>query len=149
MHYADYQSILSAQNNMNLYRGCTHGCIYCDSRSKCYQMNHDFEDVEVKEDAAIILEKQLRKRRKVSVISTGAMCDPYMHLEEELLVTRRCLEVIERYGFGVCIQTKSSRILRDLDILQKINNNAKCIVAMTLTTYEDAQIGRASCRETV
>lgn len=138
MHYADYQSILSAQNNMNLYRGCTHGCIYCDSRSKCYQMNHDFEDVEVKEDAAIILEKQLRKRRKVSVISTGAMCDPYMHLEEELLVTRRCLEVIERYGFGVCIQTKSSRILRDLDILQKINNNAKCIVAMTLTTYEDA-----------
>ncbi|WP_353852955.1 radical SAM protein [Dehalobacter restrictus] len=137
MHFAEYKSIISPQNNMNLYRGCTHGCIYCDSRSRCYQINHDFEDIEVKKDAAAILENQLRKRKGISMISTGAMCDPYIHLEEELLVTRQCLEVIERYGFGVCIQTKSNRILRDLALLQRINEKAKCVVAITLTTYDD------------
>ena len=137
MHYADYKSILSAKNNMNVYRGCTHGCIYCDSRSKCYQITHDFEDIEVKKDAPQILEEQLRRKRKPCMISTGAMCDPYIHLEEKFMVTRRCLEVIEAYGFGVAIQTKSSRILRDIDILKRINARTKCVVQMTLTTYDE------------
>jgi len=100
MHYADYKTILSAQNGMNLYRGCTHGCIYCDSRSACYQMNHDFEDIEVKRGAPEILESKLRRKRKPCMISTGAMCDPYIHLEDELQLTRQCLFLIEKYGFG-------------------------------------------------
>jgi len=137
MHYAAYKTILSPQNGMNLYRGCTHGCIYCDSRSACYQMRHDFEDIEVKQDAAQILETQLRKKRQPCMISTGAMCDPYIPSEEELCVTRQCLEIIERYGFGLTILTKSARILRDLDILKAINTKTKCVVQMTLTTFDE------------
>ena len=137
MHYADYKTIISPKNGMNLYRGCSHGCIYCDSRSKCYQMDHDFEDIEVKRDAPNILEEQLRRKRKKCMIITGAMCDPYIHIEEELKVTRQCLSVIEKHGFGVSILTKSDRILRDLDILKAINEKTKCVVQMTLTTYDD------------
>lgn len=138
MHYADYKTILSPQNGMNIYRGCTHGCIYCDSRSTCYQMKHDFEDIEIKRDAVKILEEQLRRKRKPCMIGTGAMCDPYIHLEEELRITRGCLELIERYGFGLAIQTKSARILRDLDLLKAINAKTKCVVQMTLTTFDEA-----------
>ena len=137
MHYADYKTILSPKNGMNLYRGCSHGCIYCDSRSNCYQMDHDFEDIEVKRDAALILEDQLRRKRKPCMISTGSMCDPYIPLEEELRLTRRCLELIERYGFGLSILTKSARILRDMDLLTAINAKTKCVVEMTLTTYDE------------
>lgn len=104
MHFVEAKGILSAQNGMNLYRGCTHGCIYCDSRSKCYQFTHPFEDIEVKENAPRLLEKALRSRRKKCMIGTGAMCDPYMHCEEELGLTRRCLEIIDRYGFGVAVR---------------------------------------------
>ena len=137
MHYADYKTILSPKNGINLYRGCTHGCIYCDSRSACYQMKHDFEDIEVKRDAARILEAQLRRKRAPCMIGTGSMCDPYIHLEEELRVTRQCLELIERYGFGLTILTKSARILRDLDLLKAINARTKCVVQMTLTTFDE------------
>jgi DNA repair photolyase len=137
MHYADHKTILSPNNGMNIYRGCTHGCIYCDSRSTCYRMEHDFEDIEVKRNAPQILEDQLRRKRKPCMIATGAMCDPYVHAEEELLMTRQCLSVIERYGFGVSILTKSSRILRDLDILKAINKRTKCVVQVTLTTYDE------------
>jgi DNA repair photolyase len=136
MHYADYKTILSPKNGMNLYRGCSHGCIYCDSRSVCYQINCDFEDIEVKRNAPQILEEQLRRKRKPCMVVTGSMCDPYIPLEKELQITRQCLSVIERYGFGVSILTKSSRILRDLDLLKAINENAKCVVQMTLTTYD-------------
>lgn len=137
MHYADYKTILSPQNGMNIYRGCTHGCIYCDSRSACYQMKHDFEDIEVKRNAPQILEQQLKRKRKPCMIGTGAMCDPYIHLEEELQVTRQCLALIEKYGFGLAIQTKSARILRDMDLLTAINAKTKCVVEMTLTTYDE------------
>jgi len=137
MHYADYKTILSPQGGMNIYRGCTHGCIYCDSRSVCYQMKHDFEDIEVKRDAVRILEEQLKRKRKTCMIGTGAMCDPYIHLEEELRITRQCLELIERYGFGLAIQTKSARILRDMDLLKAINEKTKCVVQITLTTYDE------------
>ena len=137
MHYADYKTILSSKNGMNLYRGCTHGCIYCDSRSLCYQMKHSFEDIEVKRDAARILEKQLERKREPCMISTGAMCDPYIHIEKELELTRQCLEIIERYGFGLAIQTKSARILRDVDVLSAINRRSKCVVQITLTTFDE------------
>ncbi|MCL2142986.1 MAG: radical SAM protein [Methanomassiliicoccaceae archaeon] len=137
MHYADRKTILSPGNGMNIYRGCTHGCIYCDSRSKCYGMDHDFEDIEVKRDAPRILEEQLRRKRKKGMIGTGAMCDPYMHIEDDLQVTRKCLSLVERYGFGISILTKSDRILRDIDILKAINARSRCIVQVTMTTYDD------------
>lgn len=137
MHFVDAKGILSAQNGMNLYRGCTHGCIYCDSRSRCYQISHDFEDIEVKQNAPQLLEQALRSKRKKCMIGTGAMCDPYMHCEEKVQLTRRCLELIDHYEFGLAIQTKSDRILRDLELLKSINRKAKCVVQMTLTTYDE------------
>lgn len=137
MHYVQAKGILSASNGMNLYRGCQHGCIYCDSRSLCYQINHVFEDIEVKENAIELLEQALKKKRKKCMIGTGAMTDPYMPLERELRMTRRSLEVIERYGFGAAVLTKSDLVLRDLDLLTKINEQGKAVVQMTLTTYDE------------
>lgn len=140
MHFVDAKGILSGSGGyygMNIYRGCSHGCIYCDSRSKCYQFTHPFEDIEVKQNAPELLEKALKSKRKISMIGTGAMSDPYMHCEEELQLTRKCLEIILENGFGVAIQTKSDLILRDIDLLDEINRSAKCVVQMTLTTYDD------------
>ncbi|MDY3971107.1 MAG: radical SAM protein [Clostridia bacterium] len=137
MHEVTAKGILSAKNGMNIYRGCSHGCIYCDARSLCYQMNHDFEDIEVKANAAELLENALRRKRHKCMIGTGAMSDPYMHIEQKLGNMRSCLEIIEKYGFGVTVLTKSSKILRDLDLLKKINEKAKCVVQMTLTTYDE------------
>ena len=137
MHEVNVKGILSAKNGMNIYRGCLHGCIYCDSRSLCYQMNHKFEDIEVKANAVGLLENTLRRKRNKCMIGTGAMSDPYMPIEEKLGNMRKCLEVIERYGFGVTMITKSTIVLRDLDLLKKINEKSKCIVQMTLTTYDE------------
>ena len=137
MHFVKAKGILSSHNGMNLYRGCQHGCIYCDSRSRCYQMTHAFEDIEVKENAIVLLEQALRSKRKPCMIGTGSMSDPYIPLESQLGLTRQALEVIEKYGFGVAIQTKSDRILRDLDLLSNIHFKTKAVVQMTLTTIDD------------
>ena len=140
MHFVNAKGILNGNGGycgMNIYRGCTHGCIYCDSRSRCYQFAHPFEDVEVKQNAPELLEKALRGKRKTCMIGTGAMSDPYMHCEEQLCLTRKCLEIILKYGFGVAVQTKSDRILRDIDLLDQINRSVKCVVQITLTTYDD------------
>ena len=140
MHYVKAKGILTAnggRHGMNIYRGCSHGCIYCDSRSRCYRFTHPFEDIEVKQNAAELLEKELRSKRKKGMIGTGAMSDPYMHIEKDLRLTEKCLEIILKYGFGVAIQTKSDLILRDIDLLDEINRSAKCVVQMTLTTYDD------------
>ena len=137
MHFVKAKGILSAKNGMNIYRGCTHGCIYCDSRSDCYNMTHDFEDIEAKINAPELLESILKRKKVKCMVGTGAMCDPYMSCEKELELMKKCLEIIEREGFGACIQTKSDLILRDIDILEKINKRSKCVVQMTLTTYDD------------
>ena len=139
MFEVDVKAILSAGNGMNLYRGCSHGCIYCDARSTCYQAHPDrpFEDIEVKRNAPKLLEQALRGKRKKCMIGTGGMSDPYLHAEKKLGLTRRCLELIDEYGFGAAIQTKSDLILRDLDLLKRINSKTKCVVQMTLTTYEE------------
>ena len=136
MHFVQAKTILTP-HSMNIYRGCTHGCIYCDSRSKCYQFYHAFEDVEVKQNAPELLEETLRKKRKRCMIGTGSMCDPYIPAEKELGLMRRCLEIIERHSFGVAPLTKSDLILRDIDILARINQKAKTVVQMTLTTVDD------------
>ena len=140
MHFVDVKGILTGSGGhfgMNIYRGCTHGCIYCDSRSKCYQFTHPFEDIEVKQNAPELLDAALKSKRKKCMIGTGSMSDPYMHCEENLKLTRRCLEIILKNEFGVAIQTKSDMILRDMDLLSEINKSAKCVVQMTLTTYDD------------
>ena len=116
MHYVTAKGILSSKNGMNLYRGCSHGCIYCDSRSKCYHMDHDFEDIEVKENAIGLLEYALKHKRKKCMIGTGSMTDPYIPLEMEIGNVRKALELIYAYGFGFTVITKSNRILRDLGI---------------------------------
>ena len=136
MHYVTSKSILSPHNSMNIYRGCLHGCIYCDSRSDIYNMNHEFEDIEVKKNSITLLKKELIKRPK-SMIGMGAMSDPYIPLEKHLLHTRKVLELIDRYGFGFTCITMSDLILRDIDLLKKINEKSKVVVQMTLTTSDE------------
>ena len=137
MHYVNVKGILSSQNGMNLYRGCTHGCIYCDSRSSCYRMDHSFEEIEIKENALELLEDALRRKRKRCMIGTGSMSDPYIPLELKTEYTRKALLIIEQYGCGVALQTKSDLVLRDLDILKRINEKTKAVVQMTLTTADE------------
>ena len=122
---------------MNVYRGCQHGCVYCDSRSTCYHFTHPFEDIEVKENAPELLEQILRSRRKKFVVGSGSMADPYQPCEGELLLTRRCLELIERYGFGATVITKSDLVLRDLELFAAIHEKAKSVLQMTLTVADD------------
>lgn len=137
MHYVKAKGILSSQNGMNLYRGCSHGCIYCDSRSSCYRIDHCFEDIEVKENAIELLADALRRKRKRCMIGTGSMSDPYIPLELRLEYTRKALLIIEKYGYGIALQTKSDGVLRDLEILKRINEKTKAVVQMTLTTADE------------
>lgn len=137
MHCVKAKGILSSKNGINIYRGCVHGCIYCDSRSACYRMSHDFEDIEVKENAVELLESALKRKQKKCMIGTGSMTDPYIPLERELEFMRKVLALIERYGFGFTLITKSDLVLRDIDLLQAINKTTKCVVQMTLTTYDE------------
>lgn len=140
MHFVEAKGILTGTGDycgMNIYRGCTHGCIYCDSRSRCYRFDHPFEDVAVKRNAPALLEQALRAKKRRCVIGTGSMSDPYMPCEASLGLTRSCLEIIHRYGFGASVQTKSDLVLRDIDLLEAIHRSAKCVVQITLTTYDD------------
>ena len=137
MHFTKVKGILSSKNGMNLFRGCTHGCIYCDSRSNCYRMNHKFEDVEVKENGISLLEENLKRKRKKCMIGLGSMTDPYIEEELGLNYTRQALEIINKFGFGVTLITKSANVLRDLDLLKEINSKTKCVIQMTLTTYDE------------
>ena len=141
MHFVDAKGLLTSRDGacgMNIYRGCSHGCVYCDSRSRCYRFTHPFEDIEVKRNAPALLEDALRAKRRRRMILTGSMSDPYMPCEQELGLTKRCLEIIRQYGFGAAVLTKSDRILRDIDLLETINREAKCVVQMTLTTWDPA-----------
>lgn len=136
MHFVRAKGIFTSDYGINIYRGCTHGCIYCDSRSDVYQMNHKFEDIEVKENAPELLKRELI-RRKPFMIGTGAMTDPYIPLEKRLKNVRKCLELIYRYGFGFACLTKSDLVLRDIDLLKKINEKTKAVVQITITTADD------------
>ena len=140
MHIVQAKGLLhrgSGGWGMNIYRGCTHGCIYCDSRSLCYHFSHPFTDVEVKGNAPDLLEDALRRRRKPCMIATGAMSDPYQPCEEQLGLTRRCLEIILRHGFGAAVLTKSDRILRDMDLYEALHRETRAVVQMTLTTWNE------------
>ena len=122
--------------NMNIYRGCSHGCIYCDSRSDCYQIE-DFDTVRCKKDALRIIERELSKKRIKGVIATGAMSDPYNPFEKQYQITRNALKLVDRYGFGIAIDTKSDLVVRDIDILRKIKRHSPAIVKITITSGED------------
>ena len=122
--------------NMNIYRGCSHGCIYCDSRSLCYRIEN-FDTVRTKQDALRIIRDDLLKKRKRGVIATGAMSDPYNPYEKELKLTRNALELINAYRFGVAVATKSTLIVRDSNILKDIQENSPVLVKMTITTADD------------
>ncbi len=138
MHFVDAKAALTTHNGLNIYRGCAHGCVYCDSRSTCYQFTHPFEDIEVKQNVPELLEAVLQKKRKKIVISTGSMSDPYQPCEKELKLTRRFLELIDRYGFGASVQTKSDLVLRDIDLFDRINRKAKGVLQMTLTVADES-----------
>lgn len=123
--------------NMNIYRGCTHGCIYCDSRSECYHID-SFDKIYIKKDALSIIRNDLRQKKVKGVINTGSMSDPYNPLEKELCLTRHALELISAYGFGVVIATKSDLVVRDIDILKEIQSHSPVLVMITITTVSDS-----------
>lgn len=137
MHFVEAKSLLTRWNGMNIYRGCTHGCIYCDSRSACYQFTHSFEDIEVKLNAPELLEKILQTKRKKTMIGTGSMSDPYQPCEKSLGLTRRCLELLDQYAFGATVITKSDLVLRDIDFLDSINQKTRAVVQMSLTVADE------------
>ena len=137
MHLIQAKSLLTRWNGMNLYRGCAHGCAYCDSRSACYHIEHAFEDVAVKANAPELLEDILRRRRTPCMIGTGSMNDPYQPIERDLCLTRHCLELIRDYGFGASVITKSDLVLRDADLLADTNRRTKAVVQITLTIADD------------
>ena len=137
MHFIQARGILNTRNGLNYYRGCQHGCIYCDARSKCYRMEHIFEDIAVKENTLELLEAVLKSKRRACMIGTGSMSDPYMPLDKELGLTRKVLLLLERYGFGATLLTKSDLVLRDLDVLQQINRRTKAVVQMSLTCFDE------------
>ena len=136
MRKIEAKSLIGSNYNFNLYRGCSHGCIYCDSRSLCYRIG-DFNDIMVKTNAISLLDQELTRKRNKVLLTTGSMSDPYLPLEKDLKLMRGCLEVINKHGFGIGILTKSDLILRDSDLLKVINDKAKVIVDMTITTYDD------------
>ena len=137
MHYVKAKALLTRWNGMNIYRGCTHGCIYCDSRSRCYRIEHRFEDIEVKVNAPVLLEDILRRKRRRIMIGTGSMSDPYQPCEEKLMLTRKCLELIDKYGSGATVITKSDRVLRDIDLFDSINRKGRSVLQMSLTNADD------------
>lgn len=123
--------------NMNIYKGCCHGCIYCDSRSECYGVEN-FDEVRSKQDALAIIERELKGKRKTGVVGTGAMSDPYNRFEETLGLTRGALQCIDRYGFGISAMTKSALITRDIDVFKRIAAHSPTCVMLTVTTADDA-----------
>lgn len=146
MEYIPAKTILSARYEggwfgsnytMNLYKGCCHGCIYCDSRSECYQIR-DFDRVRAKENALETVRKELHSKRKKGMVITGSMSDPYNPFEESLHLTRGALELLDQYAFGVAIDTKSSLVTRDIDILKSIRRHSPAAVSITITTADDA-----------
>jgi DNA repair photolyase len=135
--YAENNAWFGANYNMNIYKGCSHGCIYCDSRSDCYRVDN-FDQVRAKENAMAIIERDLKSKRRKGVVGMGAMSDPYNHLEKEFKLTRGALEIINCLGFGIAIATKSDLITRDTDIIKEISKHSPVLIKFTITTADDS-----------
>ncbi|MBM7613918.1 SPL family radical SAM protein [Alkaliphilus hydrothermalis] len=134
--WSDGKSWFGTNYNLNIYKGCSHGCIYCDSRSQCYQVD-DFDRVRGKENALEILERELMSKRKKGVVGTGAMSDPYNPLEKKYQLTKGSLKLLGKYSFGASLTTKSDLVVRDIELLQQISQYAPAAVHMTITTFDD------------
>lgn len=134
--YCESSAWFGNNYNMNIYKGCCHGCIYCDSRSECYRIDN-FDVVRAKKDAIALINRELKSKKRTGVIGTGAMSDPYNPFEREYKLTRNALEFINSNGFGVSIITKSDLIKRDIDILKKIKSHSPVLVKITITTCDD------------
>ena len=134
--YAEHNAWFGNNYTMNIYKGCCHGCIYCDSRSECYRIDN-FDVVRAKKDAIALINKELKSKKRTGVIGTGAMSDPYNPFEKEYSLTRSALELINIHGFGVSIATKSALVTRDIDILKKIKSHSPVLVKITVTTCDD------------
>lgn len=134
--YVENNSWFDINYNMNIYKGCCHGCIYCDSRSECYGIE-DFDKVRAKENAIEIIRRELKGKRRKGVIGTGAMSDPYNPYEKKLMLTRDALKQVNNYNFGIAIATKSPLVTRDIDILKEIQQHSPVLVKITITTFED------------
>lgn len=135
------QSWFGITHNCNIYRGCNHKCIYCDSRSSCYQI-HEFDKIKVKQEADVMIDQELSTKRKKGVLGLGGMSDPYNYLEKELEYTRNALKSLDKYQFGVHVITKSTLVTRDIDILKNIQKHSPVGVAITITTSNDLLQGR-------
>lgn len=122
--------------NLNIYKGCCHGCIYCDSRSECYHIDN-FDEVRAKENALTLIYRDIKSKRKTGVVGTGAMSDPYNPFEKKYELTRGALELINTYGFGISIATKSDLVTRDIDLLQRIKQHSPVLIKITITTCDD------------
>lgn len=134
--YAEDNMWFGCNYNMNIYKGCCHGCIYCDSRSECYGVEN-FDIVRAKDNALALIERELKSKRRKGVVGTGAMSDPYNPFEKDYRLTRDALELINRYGFGVAIATKSDLVLRDIDLLKKISKHSPVLIKITITSADD------------
>ncbi|OOM81258.1 radical SAM protein [Clostridium sp. BL-8] len=134
--YSESNAWFGDNYTMNIYKGCCHGCIYCDSRSECYRIDN-FDVVRAKENALALINKELKSKKRTGVIGTGAMSDPYNPFEREYKLTRGALELINTYGFGVSLITKSDLVIRDIDILKKIKSHSPVLVKITITTSSD------------
>jgi DNA repair photolyase len=134
--YSSNNSWFGANYNMNIYKGCSHGCIYCDSRSECYRVD-TFDTVRAKQNALLLIDRELTSKRKTGVVGMGAMSDPYNPQEEGFRFTRGALELLNRHHFGVVIATKSDLIVRDIDILREIASHSPVLVKVTITTADD------------
>ncbi len=134
--YAANNSWFGTNYNMNIYKGCCHGCIYCDSRSECYHVEN-FDEVRAKENALVIIERELKSKRRTGVVGTGAMSDPYNPFEKEYRLTRGALSLINNYRFGAAIATKSNLVTRDIDILKEIQLHSPVLIKITITTWDD------------
>jgi len=139
--FPDESGWFGASYNMNIYKGCSHGCIYCDSRSECYQIQN-FDTEKPKQNALAVIDADLRSKRKSGIIVTGAMSDPYNPLEKELELTRGALKLIAKQGFGIALLTKSDLVLRDIDLLKEVQKHAPAIVNITITCADDDLCGK-------
>ncbi len=134
--HSSMEEFFHADWNMNLYRGCSHGCIYCDSRSACYQIDH-FDTVRPKENALSLLDQELRSKRSAGVVTMGSMSDPYNPLESQLELTRQALHLLQRHRFGTAFTTKSALCARDADLLRQISQHAPVCARLTITCADD------------
>lgn len=134
--YKDGNSWFGNNYNMNLYKGCCHGCIYCDSRSECYQVEN-FDQIRIKENAVIIVRNELKSKKRSGVVASGAMTDPYNPFEKKMLVTRDVLELLDEFGYGSSTITKSALVTRDIDVFKRIKKHSPVIVKLTITTAFD------------